>query len=461
MAVSQSRNRGFVFAIAVLMALGPVAGSALAQSSQPAVVGLVEDGSESWEQEEKLLPDTPGAHLGADVAIDGDTFVAGAPEAGQAFAYEQTESDPIKRDLAPPEAANSAYGTTVDVDGNLAVVGDEDIAFVFEQGSGDDWSHAGTLTPPTNPSDDQRNFGDAVTIDATTRTAIVGAFREDTNGLENTGAAFVYTEDDGSWEFDTTLTPANPSDGDRFGAAVALEDTTVLIGAPFNEDAGTDAGAAYVFQGGDSGWMETAQLSGSQPTNDRDFGFAVALDGSRAIVGTQNAAYVFDNLQDNPTEQARLEPDDRLTSDPVTPNPILYAPQDVAVDGDTALIGAPFPSSGVQVQQKVFVFQEDDAGSWSQATELEQRDPESHASPGDNPFFGGAVAIEDDQAVVGASFEDSAQGQRDGGAVYLFAPCTDDGALSGPIHDNLEPETGPAEEDVHDVNCNVIASNGG
>lgn len=129
------------------------------------------------------------------------------------------------------------------------------------------------------------------------------------------------------------------------------------------------------------------------------------------------------------------------------------------MDGDTALIGAYATAFGSPLG-KTFVFEEGDGGTWEQVTELMPRDPESHTVPETGSTFGWAVAIDDDRAVVGSYLENSLEGQRDGGAAYLFAPCTDDGALSGPVHEGGEPMTDPAQDEVHEANCNVVASNG-
>lgn len=477
------RYRGFVFAIALTLALGPIAGTAMGQL---AATGLAEDGPDSWEQETKVLPDTAGARMGEDVAADGGLFLVGAPVENAVYAYERTDDGLERRPFpAAPDSASGAFGASVDIDGDRAIVGasgtisgssnDAGTAFVFEFTALDEWVQVATLTPPPDADDEMRNFGQSVAIDAETSTALVGTPEEDTSAGESAGAAYVFDGQDDAWTLEATLTATNAEADEEFGSAVALEGTTAIVGAPMDAAAGSEAflslpggfgvpipaGAAYVFQGSNAGWTQTAQLVGSQPLEDLGFGGTVALDGPRALIGSANAGYVFDGLPADPNEQARLEPDDRVTDDSLTPNPAAYTFEDVALDGERALIGARAPLS-FQPGGKAFVFEQGDEGAWSQATELEQRDPESHAvSAGDNPNFGVAVALDGDRAIVGASFEDSIQGQRDGGAAYVFAPCTEEGPLSGPVHENVEPATGPAQEDVHDVNCNVIASNGG
>lgn len=456
-----SPDRGVVIAIAILLSVGPIAGTAWGQT---AATGLVEDGPDSWEQEHKLLPGSAGAQFGDDVARDGEDFIVGAPVEEKVYVYKDTDEGPVRYVFpATPENATQAYGTAVDIDGDLAAVGANGIAFVFERVSEWKWEHVGTLEAPPNPDDGQRSFGLSIAVDDQTNTAIVGAFREDTDAGSNAGAAFVYSPDGGSWTLDATLTPDDPNPSDAFAEAVALEGSIALFGASKNDTAGFNTGAAYVFQGSNAGWTQTAKLLGSEASTDQRFGSAVALDGSRALIGSEDPAYVFEDIKTpTPTELARLVPNDRLTEEGVAlGEPILWAAEDVGFDGDTAVIGARAQVVG-QPGGQAFVFQEAKDGSWFQATELEQRDPESHASPAaDNPGFGEGVAVEGNRVLVGAPFEDSVQGERDGGAVYVYSACTDDGPLSGFVHDNVEPAAGPGQEEVHDANCHWIASNGG
>lgn len=470
----QSRDRGLAFAIAALMAVGPLAGSALAQTGQPAAAGIATDGPESWEQEAKVLPSEPGGLYGNDVAIDGDRFIVGARDIALVEVHRSTDEGPVEETFpSAPGSATAQFGRSVGIDGDLAVVGDDGSAFVFEDLSGANeepaWTHVDTLTPPANPDDDFRGFGASVAIDEATTTAVVGAPFEDTVDGEDRGAAFVYSLEGGSWTVDEALESSTPGGDDEFGVAVALEGTTLLVGAPGDADPGDPPsfgpfgsfgqfpGSVDVFEGGDSGWTQTAHLVGSHPGEDTGFGHAIAFDGDRAVVATTDPAYVFDGFP-NPSETARLFPDERLTEDNgFFERQVGWSLDDVGLHEDTVLLGT---TSNSAFPGNVDVFQEEEPGSWSMVTELRQRDARSHATP-ENPGFGKAVAIGGQTALAGAWSEDSLEGQYQGGAVYVFAPCTDDGPLSGPIHDGVEPTAGPAEETVHEANCEVLASNGG
>jgi len=66
---------------------------------------------------------------------------------------------------------------------------------------------------------------------------------------------------------------------------VALGAGTAVVGAPFVDWAGFDAGAAWVFVRAGGAWTEQARLVPDDAAEDDEFGIAVAQDGDTALVG--------------------------------------------------------------------------------------------------------------------------------------------------------------------------------
>jgi hypothetical protein len=93
--------------------------------------------------------------------------------------------------------------------------------------------------------------------------------------------------------------PSDAAPGDYFGSSVAISGNTAIVGAQFNDDAGDDTGAAYLFDV--TTGQEILKLSAPNLASNDRFGSAVAIDGNRAIVGANaprnegpGKAYVFD-----------------------------------------------------------------------------------------------------------------------------------------------------------------------
>ena len=136
-------------------------------------------------------------------------------------------------------------------------------------------------------------------------------------------------------------------------------------------------------------------------------GWSVSLDGERALVGatrlsTQGVVDVFDR---NPGTGLWPRSDVLLPSDPGTGR---FA-NSVSVDGDRALVGAPFNAANGSASGAAYVFERDSlTGIWSQSVRLFSDDI------GQGDIFGRSVSLSGDRALIGA---DGADGS---GAAYIF-----------------------------------------
>jgi FG-GAP repeat protein len=207
------------------------------------------------------------------------------------------------------------------------------------------------------------------------------------------------------------------SDGaavDTFGASVAISGNTALVGANRNDEAGTDAGAAYVFVRSGTTWTQQAKLLASDGSANDDFGVSVALSGDTAVVGamfehgvasTSGAAYVFVRSGATWTQQAKLTAADGGTDDELGIS--------VALEGDTAVVGTTFHNDAVNGTHSgaAYVFVRGGT-AWTQQAELQAADGAA------SDQFGISVAISGNTAVVGA-YGDDDNGASSGSA-YVF-----------------------------------------
>jgi hypothetical protein len=125
-------------------------------------------------------------------------------------------------------------------------------------------------------------FGFSVALGGTA--ALIGA-----NGSAHggTGAAYVFASQGGSWSQQRELVAVGGSAGDGFGASVGLAGTLALVGAP---NVG-QTGATYLFEGSGSSWTQHQMIVPTDgPTG---FGTTLALGTNAAVIGANDAAYVY------------------------------------------------------------------------------------------------------------------------------------------------------------------------
>lgn len=295
---------GLALAGDVLAAGAPAEDSA--DPADPGNNGLANSGAvyvfrrsaEGWQQEAYLKASNRGAGdaFGSSVALAGDVLVAGATSEDSAFAEDPGDNGALGSGAAyvfrhsgatwQEEAylkagnagANDAFGSSVAVHGDLAVIGapgessndpgrgDDNnapgsgAAYVFQNAG--TWSQIAYLKASFPSPNDA--FGAAVAL--APGALAVGAPGRDrnrqTNGINlniaDAGAAYLYLTDSGAWTIEALLGPLQFFDvNDGAGTSVALTEGVLAVGAPFEDsgmkvspadNAAVDSGAVYLFE---------------------------------------------------------------------------------------------------------------------------------------------------------------------------------------------------------------------
>ena len=104
----------------------------------------------------------------------------------------------------------------------------------------------------------------------------------DDDAGSSSGSAYVFVRSGTSWIQEAKLTASDAAESDLFGLSVALSGDTALVGALFDDDAGSDSGSAYVFKRSGTSWSQQAKLTASDAAADDTFGRSVALSGDTA-----------------------------------------------------------------------------------------------------------------------------------------------------------------------------------
>ena len=216
---------------------------------------------------------------------------------------------------ASDAAADDEFGYSVAIDGDTVVVGATGagtggaVYVLRTTDGGATYGQVAKLTASDAASGDQ--FGYSVAIDGDT--IVVGARFDDDDGTKS-GSVYVFRTSDGGASYGQVakLTAADASMNDYFGVSVAIAGNTIVVGAnqPTYWDGSSHVddgpGSVYVFRTSDSGasYDQVAKLTASDAAASDYFGYSVATDGQKVVVGAyrdddagydSGSAYVFED----------------------------------------------------------------------------------------------------------------------------------------------------------------------
>ena len=226
------------------------------------------------------------------------------------------------------------------------------------------------------------------------------------------GAVRVYRWSGWDWDEESVLRPAANATGDRFGAAVSLSGSRVAVGAPYDDAAGADAGAVHVYEHEDDiGWQHTATLTAPGGMTADHFGWSVAIDGDRLLVGARDA----DGAGTGSGDAYAFQFDGSTWSTGVSVRPTAVAAYDrfgtaVAISSSVGCVGADRSDISATNAGAAWVIDLDTGG----VLETLQAD-----SPQISGEFGSSIAMFEWDIVVGAPRHDAAS--VDTGAAFAFA----------------------------------------
>ena len=419
--------------------------------------------SGNWRQQQRLTGSSPEAlsEFAGAVGLDAATAIIGSAKrdqgtsnsAGAALVFVlEPLGDEIAQETdiltAADAASNDNFGSAVGLSGDNTLIGIPDADPGTEINAGE--VSAFERDPDTQVFDDemtltaddktaQDNFGAAVSVDFDI--AVIGAPDANIGGDADAGGAYIFNRDlaAGDWDQSDKLTAGGDVNAlDRFGTSVAVDADVIIVGAPFHNPNGSpNAGAAFLFsrnpdEAASNQWSETQKLTaGADEDVDDRFGTSVALNSDTALVGAPfenggGAVFVFvRDPDDNSWDRQQ-----KLTASDASPGDQFgYS---VSVFGNTAIVGAPQADvTGALTAGAVYVFTRDPTDAtdpWSQSEKLEASD----AAAGDE--FGAAVSLAGNTAVAGAPGVDlppvGLVMRFNAGAAYDFRRDPDTGLFS-------------------------------
>ena len=319
-------------------------------------------------------------------------------------------TDTEQKLTASDGAANDFFGYSVGVSGNTAIVGayaDDDngsfsgSAYLFDATTG---AQTAKLTASDGERDDE--FGRSVAISG--NTAIVGAPLDDDRGSDS-GSAYLFDATTGAQT--AKLTTFFGRAGDNLGSSVGVSGNTAIVGGVSDENNGT----AYLFDA--TTGQETAILTGSGGRSGDQFGFSVGVSENTAIVGApldddngslSGSAYLFDATTGE--QLAKLTAPDGEAGDQFG-----YS---VAISGNTAIVGAFGDDDNGSLSGSAYVFDLSGLFDGNDLTGVKFIEKLVASDGEGSDRFGRSVAIAADSAIVGALGDDDNGGSS--GSAYLY-----------------------------------------
>ncbi|MCE2884339.1 MAG: hypothetical protein LW806_05490 [Planctomycetaceae bacterium] len=189
-------------------------------------------------------------------------------------------------------AAGDAFGASVSISGDSIAVGApyDGVNGTANQGSakvfvriGGSWLQQQSVVAADGAGGD--GFGFSVSISG--NTLAVGASADDVGANTDQGSVRIFTRDGTFWSERATLVPAVSSSFGYFGVSIALADD-VLIAGSVTSNSGippVNTGSAWVFVRNGTTWQERVRLLASDGEASDYFGDAVAIDGTTIAVG--------------------------------------------------------------------------------------------------------------------------------------------------------------------------------
>jgi len=264
------------------------------------------------------------------------------------------------------------------------------------------WTSPQKLIP--GMGSDGARFGTSVALGGTagSERLVIGA-PGTTPGGPTGGSVAMYRLVDGNWVLESTVVNPTPANGDRFGEAVAIEGTRLLVSDPFDDTIVGDRGAVYAYELVGSAWTLRATLVPAVNTDRQYYGRSIAVKGTRLAIGAYGAdsgdaaisscgaVELYDLVGDNWSRSAELRP-----TTPVVGGNFGW---DVAIEGNVLVVGEPgytVPGATGERHGRTSVYMREPSSQWVKVAEFVPSEAQAEE------LFGTSVALLGGKLAVGA-----------------------------------------------------------
>lgn len=306
--------------------------------------------------------DATGRELDADMMLENSRLVLAVNDREAVYPLHVDplfSTEELLHDTSGTDGADADYGYSVAIDGSTVVIGapladyvgtdysraDTGAIYIYERDADGNWSEErirGTASAGYK-------FGYSVALEGDS--LVVGEPGADPDGKTDAGRVYVYMRDaSGVWSVATTFD--GEAAEEKFGSAVAVDverstginlvgntieydQTFIAVGSPMADSGDGRVDAYWNTADVTQGWQNRPFL--------RPLGFggrlgsSVDIDGYKVIAGAPNAdtVFIYESSATGGWPFIELTP-------PIADESFLHFGESVAIDGDLALVGAPY-----------------------------------------------------------------------------------------------------------------------
>ena len=245
---------------------------------------------------------------------------------------------------------------------------------------------------------------------------VVGTIYDDT-AFVDAGKVDVYDTSSGSATLFTTIdNPSSDPTSRYFGGFFAIDGDLLVVASKNDTTAGVNAGSVFVFDlGGATPATPVATIANPVPDAGDEFGFHLALEGTRLVVGAARdqvagvddvgTVYIYDlSLPEIPTLDWTINNPDPEYRD--------FFGGRVAIEADTLVVSAVGEDNGGVFSGSAYLF---DLGSPTPTSVVDTID---NPTPAASDQFGISILISGNIVAIGAHQDDTIA--NDAGSVYLY-----------------------------------------
>ena len=332
----------------------------------------------------------------------------------------------VKKILALDGATRDNFGSSIGISENTIVVGanrDDDkggnsgSAYIFERdkGGANNWGQTKKILASNGKRENL--FGSSVAI--VKDTVVIGAYARE----RDSGAIYIFERNNGginNWGQTKEILPSDTGHS-KFGQSVAMTENTIIVGAPNKFNDGIRSGSVHIFErnkGGANNWGRIKEVAPSNQKDFTQFGYSIAISESTIVVGAfyddagEGAAYIYERNNGGINNWGQIKK--IVASDEERGLQASFG-QSVAISGNIIIVGAPEgENNDGWTSGAVYVFERGNNNNWRETNKMLASDGAGWDG------FGFSVSMSGNTMTVAAPRDDSTDNNGSMGSVYVY-----------------------------------------